>query len=306
MYALPNGSHDQCQRARVRSGARRHLGLRPRVPLRRGGLRDAAHLQRPAVPLRPPHAPAAQVGWHDRVARAADRRRARRALPRDDARGGPGRRAGARGLHPHARDPRHRRAHLRSGRHANAVDRRHRQAERAPGERGVRARRARLARRRRPQPSVHGEPAHQVEQPSEQRARRCRRRSATAAFEGVMRNFKGELAECTQSNLFIVKNGAALTPPLDAGLLPGITRAFLFEVGVELDIPVREAVLRDADLLGADEAFLTSTTREVVPIVQVDEHKIGTGRSWSGDAGAARRLPQEGRDAHAAASGRRN
>jgi len=96
-------------------------------------------------------------------------------------------------------------------------------------------------------------------------------------FEGVMRNFKGELAECTQSNLFIVKNGAALTPPLDAGLLPGITRGFLFEVGVELDIPVREAVLRDADLLGADEAFLTSTTREVVPIVQVDEHKIGTG-----------------------------
>ena len=97
-------------------------------------------------------------------------------------------------------------------------------------------------------------------------------------FEGVMRNYKGELAECTQSNLFVVKKGAALTPPLDAGLLPGITRGFLFEVGVELDIPVREAVLRDADLLGADEAFLTSTTREVVPIVQVDEHKIGTGR----------------------------
>jgi branched-chain amino acid aminotransferase len=96
-------------------------------------------------------------------------------------------------------------------------------------------------------------------------------------FEGVMRNYRGELAECTQSNLFVVKNGAALTPPLDAGLLPGITRAFLFEIGAELDIPVREAVLRDADLIGADEAFLTSTTREVVPIVQVDEHRIGAG-----------------------------
>jgi branched-chain amino acid aminotransferase len=96
-------------------------------------------------------------------------------------------------------------------------------------------------------------------------------------FEGVMRNYRGELAECTQSNLFIVKSGAALTPPIDAGLLPGITREFLFEIGAEAAIPVREAVLKDADLLGADEAFLTSSTREVVPIVQVDDRRIGAG-----------------------------
>jgi branched-chain amino acid aminotransferase len=96
-------------------------------------------------------------------------------------------------------------------------------------------------------------------------------------FEGVMRNYKGELAECTQSNLFIVKNGAALTPPIDAGLLPGITREFLFEIGAEVGVPVREAVLHDADLFGADEAFLTSTTRECVPIVQVDDRTIGSG-----------------------------
>jgi branched-chain amino acid aminotransferase len=97
------------------------------------------------------------------------------------------------------------------------------------------------------------------------------------AFEGVMRNYRGELAECTQSNLFIVKNAVALTPPIDAGLLAGITREFLFEVGAEAHITVREAVLKDADLFEADEAFLTSTTREVVPIVQVDSHKIGRG-----------------------------
>jgi branched-chain amino acid aminotransferase len=96
-------------------------------------------------------------------------------------------------------------------------------------------------------------------------------------YEGVMRNYRGELAECTQSNLFVVKNGAALTPNLDSGLLPGITREFLFEVGASLGIPVREAVLRDDDLFGADEAFLTSTTREVVPIVHVDDRKIGAG-----------------------------
>jgi branched-chain amino acid aminotransferase len=96
-------------------------------------------------------------------------------------------------------------------------------------------------------------------------------------YEGIMRNYKGELAECTQSNFFIVKDGAALTPPLDAGLLPGITRAFLFEVGAAIGIPVREQVLRDADLFGADECFLTSTTREAVPIVQVDDRTIGSG-----------------------------
>src|SRR6186997_1164121 len=96
-------------------------------------------------------------------------------------------------------------------------------------------------------------------------------------FEGVMRNYKGELAECTQSNLFIVKDGAALTPPIDAGLLPGITREFMFEIGAELGIPVRDAVLKDEDLFGADEAFLTSTTREVLPIVKVDDRQIGAG-----------------------------
>jgi branched-chain amino acid aminotransferase len=98
------------------------------------------------------------------------------------------------------------------------------------------------------------------------------------AFEGIMRNYRGELAECSTANIFIVKNGVAMTPPLDAGLLPGITRAFLFEVGAASGIPVREQVLKDADLFGADEAFLTSTTREIVPIVGVDDRIIGAGR----------------------------
>jgi len=97
------------------------------------------------------------------------------------------------------------------------------------------------------------------------------------AFEGLMRNYRGELAECTTSNIFIVKDGAAVTPPLDAGLLPGITREFVLEIGGDEGIPVRERVLRDGDLLTADEAFLTSTTREIVPVVQVDETRIGAG-----------------------------
>jgi branched-chain amino acid aminotransferase len=94
------------------------------------------------------------------------------------------------------------------------------------------------------------------------------------AFEGVMRNYRGELAECTTSNLFIVKNNAALTPPLEAGLLPGITREFLFDIGKEVGVSVAEKTLRDDELFGADEAFLTSTTRELVPIVMVNDHAI--------------------------------
>ena len=97
------------------------------------------------------------------------------------------------------------------------------------------------------------------------------------AFEGVMRNYKGELTECTTANLFIVQNSVALTPPLEAGLLPGITREFLFDVGKDVGVEVAETVLRDEDLFRADEAFLTSTTRELVPIVTVNDHMIGNG-----------------------------
>ena len=98
------------------------------------------------------------------------------------------------------------------------------------------------------------------------------------AFEGVMRNYRGELTECTTANLFVVTGGVVLTPPLAAGLLPGITREWMFEIGAATGVEVREAVLRDDDLYGADEAFLTSTTREAVPIVTVGERTIGSGR----------------------------
>ena len=95
--------------------------------------------------------------------------------------------------------------------------------------------------------------------------------------EAIMRNYRGELTECTQSNLFIVKNGAALTAPVAAGLLPGITREFVFEIGKDTGVSVRDEVLHDEDLFAANECFLTSTTKEIVPIVQVDDRKIGPG-----------------------------
>ena len=95
--------------------------------------------------------------------------------------------------------------------------------------------------------------------------------------EGVFRNYKGELSECSQSNLFIVKNGVVRTPPLDAGLLAGITRGFVFELGNSTGIAVEETALRDEDLFAADEAFFTSTTKEIMPIVHVDDRVIGSG-----------------------------
>ena len=79
------------------------------------------------------------------------------------------------------------------------------------------------------------------------------------------------------ASLHVLPQQRPVQPLPDAGLLPGITRAFLFEVGAEIGITVREHVLRDDDLFGADECFLTSTTREAVPIVQVDDRKIGAG-----------------------------
>lgn len=97
------------------------------------------------------------------------------------------------------------------------------------------------------------------------------------AAEAIFRNYRGELAECAQSNLFIVSKGVVKTPPLDAGLLAGITRAFTMEVGAGIGIRCDETPLRDQDLAGADEAFFTSTTKEIVPIVQVDDRAVGDG-----------------------------
>jgi branched-chain amino acid aminotransferase len=96
-------------------------------------------------------------------------------------------------------------------------------------------------------------------------------------FEAILRNFRGELSECSQSNLFLVKDGTVRTPALDAGLLAGITREFVEEVAVEAGIPVVDGALYDEDLFGADEAFLTSTSKEIVPIVRVDDRVIGSG-----------------------------
>ena len=96
--------------------------------------------------------------------------------------------------------------------------------------------------------------------------------------EGLMKNYRGELAECSQSNFFLVRDGTALTPPLSAGVLGGLTRQMLFEIGPVAGVPITECVLTEADLATADEAFFTSTTKELLPVVRVDGRVIGSGR----------------------------
>jgi len=95
--------------------------------------------------------------------------------------------------------------------------------------------------------------------------------------EALLCNYRGEIAECAQSNFFMVRDGVVLTPPSEAGLLEGITREYLFEVGKDVGIEVRAQVLYPEDLGTAAEAFITSTTRELSPVTSIDGKPVGDG-----------------------------
>jgi branched-chain amino acid aminotransferase len=97
------------------------------------------------------------------------------------------------------------------------------------------------------------------------------------ADEALMLNQSGHVVECSQSNFFIVKDGRLRTAPLEAGLLPGITRQFVIGLARDLGVGVDETDCVPEDVHAADEAFITGTTREVTPVVAVDAHVIGTG-----------------------------
>ena len=96
--------------------------------------------------------------------------------------------------------------------------------------------------------------------------------------EAVMLNAEGFVAECTGDNLFIVKQGELLTPPLSAGALYGITRGVVMELAEEEGLAVSEPNLTRYDLFNADECFLTGTGAEIVPVVKIDGRVIGAGK----------------------------
>jgi branched-chain amino acid aminotransferase len=97
-------------------------------------------------------------------------------------------------------------------------------------------------------------------------------------IEALMLNHKGEVAECTGDNIFLVKRGVLYTPPLDAGILGGITRDAVIEVAREAGIEVREVPLTKHDVYIAEEVFLSGTAAEVIPVVKVDSRTIGSGK----------------------------
>ncbi len=96
--------------------------------------------------------------------------------------------------------------------------------------------------------------------------------------EALMLNHKGEVAECTGDNIFIVRKGQLLTPPNDAGILEGITRAAVLEVAQKSKIPTQEIALTRHDIFIADECFLTGSAAEVIPVIELDGRPIGDGK----------------------------
>ena len=96
-------------------------------------------------------------------------------------------------------------------------------------------------------------------------------------LEAIMLNDKGNVAECTGDNIFIIKDGVVITPPTTAGILIGVTRGVAIRLAGQLGIVVIERDLKPDELKAADEIFLTGTAAEIMAVTKVDETVIGSG-----------------------------
>lgn len=118
------------------------------------------------------------------------------------------------------------------------------------------------------------------------------------AGEGLMLNTEGYVAEATGDNIFVVSKGMLLTPPASIGILEGITRQETMSIAREMGIPVEERVLTLYDVYNADEAFLTGTAAEMIPMVKLDGRAIGDGKpgpiTWRLIGEFRRRTQEEG------------
>jgi branched-chain amino acid aminotransferase len=100
---------------------------------------------------------------------------------------------------------------------------------------------------------------------------------AKGANDALMVNENGHVTECTTSNFFAVRDGVAITPRLDAGLLHGVTRQFLIEIMAKEKISFKEANLSAKEVQASDECFISATTKEIMPVTSIDGKKIGKG-----------------------------
>ncbi len=94
--------------------------------------------------------------------------------------------------------------------------------------------------------------------------------------EVILLNERGEVAECTAANVYIVKGDTVFTPPLSSGCLEGVTRSILFEIVGEAGAIVKEHTLRLEDLYSADEVFISSTNRNVIGVGEIAGHKFAS------------------------------
>jgi branched-chain amino acid aminotransferase len=94
--------------------------------------------------------------------------------------------------------------------------------------------------------------------------------------EVVLLNERGEVAECTAANIFCVREGRVLTPPLSSGCLEGVTRGVVLEIGAAAGVRVEERALRPEDLYSADGVFISSTNRGVIAVSEINGHRIAT------------------------------
>jgi branched-chain amino acid aminotransferase len=92
--------------------------------------------------------------------------------------------------------------------------------------------------------------------------------------EVILLNERGEVAECTAANVYMVKGDTILTPPLSSGCLEGVTRGVLFEIAGETGVSVKEQVLRPEDLYGAEEVFISSTNRNLIGVGEIAGHAL--------------------------------
>jgi branched-chain amino acid aminotransferase len=97
-------------------------------------------------------------------------------------------------------------------------------------------------------------------------------------IEALMLNHKGEVAECTGDNVFVIKGGRLNTPPIEAGILEGVTRNAVLELAREAGIETTEFAMTRHDVYIADECFLTGSAAEVIPAVKLDGRMIGDGK----------------------------
>jgi len=98
------------------------------------------------------------------------------------------------------------------------------------------------------------------------------------ALEALMLNAEGYVVECTGDNIFVINNGALITPPKYVGILEGVTRNAVIELAGNMGVCVKEEPFTLYEVYTADECFLTGTAAEIIPVVKIDQRKLGDGK----------------------------